>query len=355
MSTENHLKNQRTTNPFKTDLLSLLNPIQWHSIRESILASFKIQEPKKESLSKKSHYNKQISRLPYDFSDFLSSSFALCPIPPGETLSVVVPVYNEERLIEKAIRELATVPVVDQVIIVNDGSTDRTDQLCRKLQQEAKEKVAIDSLGILLPHGLHYKKLDKNKGKGFAIRKGFEEASCKWVSIQDADQEYDPKDFIRLLHAAISNESTVVYGDRFAKEIQLNQTNCRKWITDESAIETLFEFLPKQSSETEPVSPRWHQNANLFLSKIASFRCRQTIRDIETCQKLFDTNLIQSICPSLTEDRFGIEKGMTIKLSREKNFRFSQTPISYFRRSYEEGKKIGLKDGIRALYCLFAY
>ena len=164
----------------------------------------------------------------------------------------------------------------------------------------------------------------ENQGKGAALSTGFSHASGAVVVIQDADMEYDPHDFRSLLQPIIEDRADVVYGSRF-------------------------------SGADRAVSPYWHRAANLLITVMTSVRLGYKFSDVETCYKMFRRELIQEIAPDLREQRFGIEIEITIKLARKNNVRFLERPISYDRRSYAEGKKIGWRDGLAALWCILRY
>lgn len=227
-------------------------------------------------------------------------------------LSVVIPCYNELTTIETvidAVRECG-VPNVE-IIVVDDYSTDGTRKL---LVESLKSK--IDHL-ILQKH---------NQGKGAALAIGFKCATGDVVAIQDADLEYDPKEFTRLLEPFISGraDADVVYGSRYAR------------------------------GEKYMVESFKHAMGNRFLTWFSNLFTDLWLTDMETCYKLFRREVIQSV--EIEEKRFGFEPEITAKLSRKKKkLRFYEIPISYYPRTYEAGKKIGVKDGIRAIYCIIKY
>jgi len=231
------------------------------------------------------------------------------PIPPDFVLSVVIPVYNEVATLEKVIERVRNTGLNQQIILVDDGSTDGTRELLESLKDQ-------EDLKILLH--------ESNQGKGAALITGFSEATGDVVVIQDADMEYNPAEFRWLLQPILDDRADVVYGSRF-------------------------------SSADHAVSPGWHQAGNQFITRCCNFVIRLRFTDVETCYKMFRREVIQELAPRLKEKRFGIEIEMTAKLARRGNIRFFERPISYARRSYAEGKKIGWRDGVRALWCIVRY
>jgi len=224
------------------------------------------------------------------------------------TLSVVIPCYNEVKTLRQVIERVRSSPIpCTEIIIVDDFSTDGTREL---LQNE---------LGALVDKVLYH---PVNRGKGAALRTGFAEATGDIVVIQDADLEYDPADFPRLVDPILKRGADVVYGSRFA------------------------------SGEARRVVYFWHMVANRLLTLLSNIFSDLNLTDMETCYKAFRRPVIQSI--TLEEDRFGIEPEMTMKLAR-KRYIFFEVGISYAGRTYEEGKKIGLKDAFRAVFAIIKY
>ena len=221
-------------------------------------------------------------------------------------LSVIVPVYNERRTVVEALRRIrsAPVPIVMEVIVVDDGSTDGTSQILSALQ---------DSTVRLLVHPV-------NRGKGAAIRSGLEVARGDLLLIQDADLEYDPDDWPKLLEPVLKGKAKVVYGSRFTGE--------RK------------NMLPS------------HWLGNRFLSLVTNILYRSTLSDMETCSKLIDRSVLEGV--TLRSDRFEIEPEITAKILR-RGHRIYEVPISYAGREVSEGKKIGWRDGFGALVTLVRY
>jgi hypothetical protein len=229
--------------------------------------------------------------------------------PDGFLLSVIIPVYNEVMTIEDVLRRVRSIDVPLEIIVVDDGSTDGTQQTLRGLA-ETTEFTLITQ--------------ETNRGKGAALRLGFARARGEVVAIQDGDLEYDPRDLLLLLPPILTNRADAVYGSRFGFSGSL-------------------------------VSSRLHQRGNQLITKLFNLRTGLQLTDVETCHKVIRRGLIQQIAPSLCEDRFGIELEITAKLARIPGVRFCERPISYAGRSYAEGKKIGWRDALRAMWCILRY
>jgi len=230
-------------------------------------------------------------------------------LPADFLLSVVIPVYNEARTVEKVIERVRATQLPLEIILVDDGSTDGTRDVLEAIRSAEDLKIVFH---------------ERNQGKGAALRTGFLEATGDVVVIQDADMEYDPQDFRFLLQPILSNVADVVYGSRF-------------------------------SGPDRAVSPLWHLTANKVITALFNLFHGHRFTDVETCYKLFRRELIQRIAPTLREKRFGIELELTAKLLQGPEVRFFERPISYSRRSYAEGKKIGWRDGLWALWCIIRY
>lgn len=224
-------------------------------------------------------------------------------------LSIVIPVYNEEATIEKVIEKVKSVeiPLDKEIIIVDDCSKDRTRDILLKYANDPSIKIIFHEV---------------NKGKGAALRTGFKSVTGDFVIIQDADLEYNPEDYPKLLKPLLEGRADVVYGSRFLP-------------TGERIVTSFI-----------------HYYANKFLTFLANLLCNLSLTDMETCYKVFRSELLSMF--ELEEDRFGIEPELTVKLSKLK-CRFYEVGISYVGRSYEEGKKIGWKDGFRAIWCILKY
>lgn len=233
---------------------------------------------------------------------------AIFELPPGFVLSVVVPVFNESGTVASVVDRLHATGLPMQIILVDDGSKDGTF--------EAMSEIKLDHDVIVIAH-------EKNRGKGAAIRTGFEQATGDIVVIQDADREYDPSDFRYLLQPLIAGEADVAYGTRYG-------------------------HYDRQ------LSPWWHQTVNALISLLASIAIGIRLSDVETCYKMVPRKHLMKILPDLQENRFGIEIELTARLVRQ-GLRFTERPIRYQHRWYDEGKKIGWIDGVRALWCIVKY
>lgn len=225
------------------------------------------------------------------------------------TLSVVMPVYNERDTVQEIVDRVMVVPIRKELIIVDDGSTDGTRDVLPLIQQRYPYEVRV----VLQP---------RNQGKGAALRTGIQAARGDYVVIQDADLEYDPRDYPKLLQPCLEHEADVVYGTRFAGGSQ------RRVL--------LF----------------WHSMGNRLLTTLSNMFTDLNLTDMETGYKLFRREIIQSI--DLKQDRFGFEPEVTAKLSH-RGLHIYEVGISYAGRGYEEGKKIGWKDGVEAIYCIVRY
>jgi glycosyltransferase involved in cell wall biosynthesis len=231
----------------------------------------------------------------------------LYPIPAGFKLSVVIPVYNEERWIEEVLRRVQAVEIPKEVIIVEDCSKDNTREILKRITDENVK--------------IFYQ--EKNQGKGAALRRGFQEATGDVVLVQDADLEYNPAEYPKLLQPILENKADVVYGSRFI-------------------------------GESHRVLYYWHSVANKGLTTLSNMFTNLNLTDMETCYKVFRREVIQGM--TLKSNRFGFEPEVTAKIAKRRPaWRVYEVPISYSGRTYEEGKKIGLKDAFSALWCIIRY
>jgi glycosyltransferase involved in cell wall biosynthesis len=234
------------------------------------------------------------------------------PLPPGFKLSVVIPVYNEERWLTELVRRVQAVPIPKELVLVNDRSTDSTPAILRQLEAD-HDNVRVFHQPV-------------NMGKGAALREGFKHCTGDVVVVQDADWEYDPAEYPKLIQPIVEGRADVVFGSRFV-------------------------------GETHRVLYYWHSVANKALTTLSNWFTNLNLTDMETCYKVFRREVIQSI--DLKSNRFGFEPEVTAKIARKRKgqppWRVYEVPISYSGRTYEEGKKIGLKDAFQALYCIVRY
>ncbi|HBK83019.1 MAG TPA: glycosyl transferase [Flavobacterium sp.] len=230
-------------------------------------------------------------------------------------LSIIIPAYNEGPTIHFILDKLQRVTLLNniekEVIIVNDCSRDNTKEAVKNYMAQNP------SLNI------QYFEHEVNKGKGAALHTGIQKATGEYLIIQDADLEYDPEEYNLLLKPVLDGFADVVYGSRF------------------------------MGGNPHRILFFWHTLGNKFLTFLSNMFTNLNLTDMETCYKMFDTKIIQSI--PLQEKRFGFEPEVTAKISRIPKIRIYEVGISYYGRTYEEGKKIGWKDGFRAIYCILKY
>lgn len=223
--------------------------------------------------------------------------------------SIVIPVYNEHKTLKIVVKAVLLAPAdIFEIILVDDGSTDGTRDLLPEIQK-------MDTRIRVFFH-------ETNQGKGAALRTGIAQALGDVVIIQDADQEYDPKEYPTLLKPIISDKADVVYGSRF------------------------------QSGLPHRVVYFWHMMGNRFITLLSNMFTNINLTDVETCYKVFRREILDQI--TIEEDRFGFETEITAKVAQLK-CRIYEVGISYYGRTYDEGKKIGWKDGVRALYTILKY
>ena len=222
-------------------------------------------------------------------------------------LSVIIPVYNEQDTIEKALQAVLDTRYKKQILIVDDGSSDGTCDIVRGVSHPDVQVISHD----------------KNQGKGAAIQTGLNHVAGDIILIQDADLEYDPAEYPILLEPILSGKADVVYGSRFGGH---------------GAHRVLY---------------FWHYVGNRFLTLISNLFTDLNLTDMESCYKVFTKGSLKGI--DIKEKRFGFEPEITAKIARKRNLRIYEVPISYYGRTYEEGKKINWKDGVWALVCIIKY
>jgi glycosyltransferase involved in cell wall biosynthesis len=231
------------------------------------------------------------------------------------TLSILVPAYNEERTISSVLEKLLQIELIEggkkEIIVINDASADNTESVVKEFISKKPEA------------GIVYCRHEINKGKGAALHTGIEKATGDYIIVQDADLEYDPNEFNILLKPVLDGFADVVYGSRF------------------------------MGGKPHRILFFWHSIGNQFLTFLSNMATNLNLTDMETCYKLFRADMLKSL--KLKEKRFGFEPEVTAKISKVPKVRIYEVGISYFGRTYEEGKKIGWKDGVRAIYCIVRY
>lgn len=248
-------------------------------------------------------------------------------IPTNVVVSVVIPVYNERDTILEIIRQVRDVPVRKEIVLVDDCSKDGTRDILKRLEDEERDALAKLTLaGQPAPttNRLTIVYHEKNRGKGAAVRTGFAAAKGDIVLIQDADLEYDPTEYPRLLRPIVEGQADVVFGSRFLGD------------------------------QPHRVLYFWHYLANKTLTTLSNAFTNLNLTDMETCYKVFRREVIDEIGPKLAQERFGIEPEITARVAHA-GYRIYEISISYSGRTYEQGKKIGWRDGVKALWCIVRY
>ncbi len=232
-----------------------------------------------------------------------------------KVLSIVIPAFNEESTIKKILDKIKNVELPQdwgkEIVVINDNSNDKTEDLILSYMNQNVE--------MIISYDYH----KVNRGKGAALHTGISKATGDYIIIQDADLEYNPEEYNDMLRPIINGHADVVYGSRFL------------------------------GGKPHRILFFWHSIGNKFLTFLSNMFTNLNLTDMETCYKLFRRDLIQSLV--LRENRFGFEPEVTAKISRIKNIRIYEVGISYYGRTFEEGKKINWKDGLHAIYCILKY
>ena len=241
------------------------------------------------------------------------------------TVSVIIAAYNERQFIEEILRRVQAVGVAHEIVVVDDGSTDGTREWLtemHRLQQAGETEAEIlDGRANLRLGDVHFLFQERNQGKGAALRRGFAEASGDIFLVQDADLEYDPREYAKLIEPILDGRADVVYGSRFL-------------------------------GGPQRVHFFWHYVGNKFLTLLSDIVTNLTLSDMETCYKVFRKEVIRGM--RLRSNRFGFEPEVTARVAKGR-WRIYEVPISYAGRSYEEGKKITWRDGVVTLYAILRY
>lgn len=232
-----------------------------------------------------------------------------------KVLSIVIPAFNEESTIQKILDKIKNVELPQdwgkEIVVINDNSNDKTEELILSYMKQNVE--------MIISYDYH----KVNRGKGAALHTGISKATGDYIIIQDADLEYNPEEYNDMLRPIVNGHADVVYGSRFL------------------------------GGKPHRILFFWHSIGNKFLTFLSNMFTNLNLTDMETCYKLFRKDLIQSLV--LRENRFGFEPEVTAKISRIKNIRIYEVGISYYGRTFEEGKKINWKDGLHAIYCILKY
>ncbi|MBL9124414.1 MAG: glycosyltransferase family 2 protein [Planctomycetaceae bacterium] len=255
------------------------------------------------------HDERRIAELESLLGKHVCRKLGIYPLPRGFRLSVVIPVYNEQATVAELVERVRGTQMPLEIILVDDCSSDGSRALLESWQGQPDLKILFH---------------DQNRGKGAALRTGFAAATGDVVVIQDADLEYDPAEYSKLIQPIVENQADVVFGSRF-------------------------------SGDNQRVLYFWHYLGNKLLTLLSNFFTNLNLSDMETCYKVFRREVLAQVLPHLRENRFGIEPELTAKVASIPQIRIFERPISYSGRTYAQGKKITWRDGCRALWCIWKY
>ncbi|MDA0281897.1 MAG: glycosyltransferase family 2 protein [Planctomycetota bacterium] len=283
-------------------------------------------EPKDDSPSEPApHSQEWFDSLRHTLGEAACRQLGFYVIPNDLLLSVVIPVYNERDTLQGLLERVKEVPIRKEIVLVDDCSQDGTRDLLKQLEDEqrGREEAAEDAES--LPNNrMTFVYHEKNQGKGAAVRTGFGAVQGDLVIIQDADLEYDPSEYPRLLHPIVEGKADVVFGSRFLGD------------------------------KPHRVLYFWHYLGNRFLTMMSNCFTNLNLTDMETCYKVCRREVIDEIAPLLKQNRFGFEPEFTSRIAR-RHYRVFELSCSYSGRTYDQGKKIGWRDGFSALWCIVRY
>jgi glycosyltransferase involved in cell wall biosynthesis len=270
------------------------------------------------------HSQEWFDSLRKTLGDAACRQLGLYMIPSELLLSVVIPVYNERETLQGLLDRVKQVPIRKEIVLVDDCSKDGTRDLLKQMEDEQRAQLEAANDEALPNNRMTFVYHEKNQGKGAAVRTGFGAVQGDLVIIQDADLEYDPSEYPRLLHPIVEGKADVVFGSRFLGD------------------------------QPHRVLYFWHYLGNRFLTTASNCFTNLNLTDMETCYKVCRREVIDEIAPLLKQNRFGFEPEFTSRIAR-RGYRIYEMSCSYSGRTYEQGKKIGWRDGFSALWCIVRY